>query len=148
VTTPHPSKLYLEPSQEAGRDFVMRRLSGNVVMLNLLRFREIADYSAYPQLAPPTPISGAAAFQLYIQHTLPYLRESGGEALFMGVGGPFFIGPEDERWDLAMLIRHHSAETFLAFASHESYLAGLGHRAAAVLDSRLLPLTEVPTQQP
>jgi hypothetical protein len=147
VTTPHPSKLYLEPSQEAGRDFVMRRLSGNVIMLNLLRFREIADYSAYPQLAPATPMSGAAAFQLYIKHTLPYLRESGGEALFMGVAGPYFIGPADERWDLAMLVRHHSAETFLAFASHEAYLAGLGHRVAAVLDSRLLPLTEVTTPQ-
>lgn len=148
MTTPFPSKLYLEPSQEAGRDFVMRRLSGNVVMLNLLRFREIADYSAYPQLAPTTPISGAAAFQLYIKHTLPYLRESGGEALFMGMGGPFLIGPADERWDLAMLIRHHSAESFLSFASHERYLAGLGHRVAAVLDSRLLPLTEVSTPQP
>ena len=148
MTTPHPSKLYLEPSQEAGRDFVMRRLLGKVVMLNLLRFREIADYSDYPQLAPATPISGAAAFQLYIEHTLPYLRESEGEAFFMGVGGPFLIGPADERWDLAMLVRHHSAESFLSFASHERYLTGLGHRAAAVLDSRLLPLTEVSELQP
>ena len=37
----------------------MRQTAGNVVMLNLLRFREVADYSAYPDLAPPTPISGA-----------------------------------------------------------------------------------------
>jgi hypothetical protein len=126
----------------------MRRLTGNVVMLNLLRFRAIADYAAHPELAPATPISGAAAFQLYIEHTLPYLRESQGEVLFMGTGGSFLIGPADERWDLAMLVRHHSAESFLSFASHEGYLAGLGHRVAAVLDSRLLPLTEVSALQP
>jgi len=33
---------YLEPTQEAGRAFVMRGIEGEVVMLNLLRFREVA----------------------------------------------------------------------------------------------------------
>jgi hypothetical protein len=32
---------YLMPTQEAGRKFVMRQIQGSVVMLNLLRFREI-----------------------------------------------------------------------------------------------------------
>ena len=36
---------YLMPTQEAGRKFVMRQIEGNVIMLNLLRFRDIADYS-------------------------------------------------------------------------------------------------------
>lgn len=133
---------YLEPTQESGRAFVMRRMPGSIVMLNLLRFRETADYSATPELAPDTPISGAAAFQRYIEHTLPYLRESGGELLFLGSGGGFLIGPETERWDMAMLVKQHSVESFLAFASHRAYLAGMGHRTAAVEDSRLLPLTE------
>lgn len=43
----------------------------------------------------------------------------------------------------ALLIRQKSVEAFLAFAGHEGYLAGLGHRAAALEDSRLLPLCEV-----
>jgi hypothetical protein len=133
---------YLEPTQAAGRAFVMRRILGEVVMLNLLRFREIADYSATPNLAPKEPISGAAAFDLYIEHTLPFLRESGGELLFLGAGGPFLIGPEAERWDLAMLVRQTSVQSFLAFASNEAYLAGIGHRTAALEDSRLLPLAE------
>ena len=121
----------------------MRKMQGSVVMLNLLRFRETADYSATPELAPETAISGAGAFQRYIEHTLPYLRESGGDLLFLGAGGPFLIGPQAERWDLAMLVRQHSVQAFLAFASHKAYLAGMGHRTAAVEDSRLLPLSEV-----
>jgi hypothetical protein len=33
-------------------------------------------------------------------------------------------------------------QDFLAFASDQGYLAGMGHRTAGVEDSRLLPLVE------
>jgi hypothetical protein len=135
---------YLEPTQEAGRALVLRAIDGEVVMLNLLRFREIADYSANPELAPEIPISGAEAYDLYIAHTLPHLRESGGDLLFLGEGGRFLIGPEGERWDRAMLVRQSSVQSFMSFTVNEFYLAGLGHRTAAVEDSRLLPLVELP----
>ena len=136
--TPH-----LEPSAEAGRALVVRKIGGPVVMLNLLRFRDVADYSSTPELAPPAPISGAEAYDRYIAHTLPFLEASGGELLFLGKGGPFFIGPNSERWDLAMLIRQKSVESFVAFASDEAYLGGIGHRTAAIEDSRLLPLEQL-----
>jgi len=118
-------------------------MQGSVVMLNLLRFRQVADYSASPELAPEAPISGAEAFQKYIDHTMPYLLESGGDLLFLGSGGNFLIGPSSERWDLAMVVRQSSVESFLQFATHQSYLAGIGHRTAALEDSRLLPLSEI-----
>jgi hypothetical protein len=62
----------------------------------------------------------------------------------LGAGAGFLIGPEDERWDQALLVRQHSVAAFLAFAADEAYLAGLGHRTAAVEDARLLPLVELP----
>ena len=135
-------KTYLDPTQESGREFFNRGITGPVVMLNLLRFRATADYSATPELAPQTPISGEAAYRLYMQHTLPHLEQSGGEVLFFGKGGPFLIGPAEERWDAAMLVRQASPNAFLAFASNPEYLAGIGHRLAALEDSRLLPLIE------
>ena len=131
---------YLEPTQESGRAFMMRQIEGEVVMLNLIRFRTVADYSGTPDLEPESPISGAEAYQLYIDHTLPHLRESGGHLEFLGVGGDYLIGPSDERWDLVLLVRHASVQTFMAFASNEAYLGGMGHRLAAIADSRLLPL--------
>lgn len=121
----------------------MRGIGGKVVMLNLLRFRDVADYSAAPELAPDAPITGEAAYLLYMKHTLPHLEKSGGRLLFYGRGGPFLIGPTDERWDAAMLVEQSSVAAFMAFASNSEYLAGMGHRAAAVEDSRLLPLDEV-----
>ena len=133
---------YLMPTQEAGRNFVMRQIQGSVVMLNLLQFREIADYSATPELMPETPISGKEAYQLYIEHTLPFLAKSGGEILFMGEGGDFLIGPTNERWDAVLLIKQNSVNSFLAFESDKDYMKGIGHRTAALADSRLLPIIE------
>jgi uncharacterized protein (DUF1330 family) len=135
---------YIEPTQEAGRGFFQRGIAGPVVMLNLLRFRALADYAATPELAPPAPISGAEAFERYVAHTLPHLARSGGQLMFVGEGGPFLIGPEGERWDRVMLVRQSSVQSFLAFAEDADYLAGLGHRTAALADSRLLPLVESP----
>jgi uncharacterized protein (DUF1330 family) len=133
---------YLDVTEEAGRAFFTRRITGPVVMLNLLRFRAQADYLATPHLAPPEPIDGATAYKRYIEHTLPFLRKSGGDVTFLGRGGPFLIGPPDERWDAALLVRQRSVADFMAFASDKEYLAGVGHRTAALEDSRLLPLVE------
>ena len=135
---------YLEPTQAAGRALFQRGIAGPVVMLNLLRFRAVADYAANPDLAPPAPISGAEAFERYLTHTLPYLARSGGSLMFLAEGGPFLIGPADEHWDRVMLVRQSSVQSFLAFAQDAGYLAGLGHRTAALADSRLLPLVELP----
>jgi hypothetical protein len=137
---------YLEPTEAAGRAFFQRGIAGPVVMLNLLRFRAVADYAANPELARPAPISGADAFARYVAHTLPYLERSGGALMFVGEGGPNLIGPAEERWDRVMLVRQSSAQSFLAFAQDAGYLAGLGHRTAALADSRLLPLVEVPVR--
>ncbi|MCA9933936.1 MAG: DUF1330 domain-containing protein [Ardenticatenaceae bacterium] len=136
---------FLNVTQEAGAAFFSRNISGPITMLNLLRFRDVADYSASPELAPDEPISGAEAYQKYIEYTLPFLKESGGELLFLGKGGSYLIGPQDEPWDLAMLVRQNSVSDFMAFSTNEAYLVGMAHRTAALEDSRLLPLVESET---
>jgi len=130
---------YLEPTREAGVRFFTRHISGSVVMLNLLKFRATADYSAGPELAPAASISGEAAYRIYMEHTLPHLEKSGGKVLFYGQAGEFLIGPSEERWDAALLVQQASVAAFLAFASNQEYLSGIGHRTAALKDSRLLP---------
>jgi len=138
MTKEHRDACYLTPTQELGQAFVARGITGSVVMLNLLRFRTIADYSASPELAPPTAISGAEAFQTI--HPSYAAVPHGNK--WRSAGGRFLTGPESELWDMAMLVRQHSVEAFLSFASNRGYLAGIGHRIAALEDSRLLPLVE------
>jgi len=136
--------VYLEPSDESARRFFERDIKGPLTMLNLLRFRDVADYSRFPQLAPPEPISGREAYDRYVRHTIPFLNASGGSLEFFGTGGHNFVGPAEERWDLVMLVRQASVNGFLAFASNEDYLAGMGHRTAALEDSRMLPIVDRP----
>lgn len=131
----------IDPTQAAGRALMLRGLTGSVMMLNLPRFRRVADYADAPTLAPDTPISGAAAYDRYVEHTLPWLLRSGGAVIFDGDGGDVLVGPADEHWDRVMLIRQSSIDSFMAFADNPDYLAGLGHRRAALVDSRLLPMT-------
>jgi hypothetical protein len=111
-------------------------------MLNLLRFRDVADYTGHPELAPEEPISGAEAYVRYMAHAEPFVREAGGEVVFFGHGGAFLIGPRDRGWDAVLLVRQASAGSFLGFARNRAYLAGIGHRSAALVDSRLMPMVE------
>lgn len=135
--------MFLEPTQEQGMHFVQNAPDGPVTMLNLLQFREVANYSAHPDLAPDEPISGREAYKRYTQNTLPILEAEGGSVTFLGSAGHLLIGPEDVRWDMVMLVTHASAAAFLAMASNAAYLQGIGHRTAALADSRLLPIQAI-----
>ncbi len=132
---------YITPSDANAAALIARGMGSPVVMLNLLRFRDVADYSHATELAPEAPISGAAAYDLYRAGIEPLLLASGGEVLFDGVGGRWFIGPEGEGWDHVLLVRQASIGAFLAFAQDPEAQRIGHHRTAALADSRLLPLT-------
>ncbi|WP_428267005.1 DUF1330 domain-containing protein [Haliangium sp.] len=137
-----PQETHLRARDEAIRRFRAAGIEGSVVMLNLLAFRPVADYSDMPELAPPAPITGAEAYRRYRDHVRPYLQRAGSELLFTGRGGSYLIGPEHERWDWVTLVRHRSVEAFLGFDDDPGYRAGRGHRTAALADFRLLPVLE------
>ncbi|MEN8239159.1 MAG: DUF1330 domain-containing protein [Actinomycetota bacterium] len=132
--------MYVSPTPESLAAVIERGFSGPVKMLNLLRFRDTADYSASPELAPDEPISGAEAYQVYSAHTMPHLTEAGGKVVFMGTGGPLLIGPSGAWWDRALIVEYPDIGALLSMTQNAAYLAGLGHRTAALADSRLLPL--------
>lgn len=131
---------YLNVSEQQGAAFFGAPGEGPVVMLNLLRFRENADYSHAPELAPETPISGREAYARYMREMLPLLQHSGGEVLFSGTCANFLIGPTSETWDYVLVVRQSSKASFLAFASDPESQRITAHRTAAISDSRLLPI--------
>lgn len=133
-------ETYLHVTQESGKTFVQRQIQGEVVMLNLLKYREVADYAASPELAPSESISGEAAYRLYMKHTTPLIQKAGSSVIYAGQVIAPLIGPADEDWDLMLLVKHKSVEAFLAFANDSEYLKTAGHRTAALADSRLIPI--------
>jgi uncharacterized protein (DUF1330 family) len=134
---------YLNPTNESAKQLFSKLIIGEVIMLNLLRFKEIADYSTFPDIAPKTPITGKEAYQIYINQTFPFLEKSGGEIMLLGKSEHFFIGPMEEKWDLVMIIKQKSLDSFLSFASDPQYQIVIGHREAAIVDSRLLPIEAI-----
>lgn len=111
-----------------------------VVMLNLLKFRERAQYaenSGHPDC------SGEEAYQRY-QHvfTVAVGATSRAEVLYDGPVEQVFIGmagtPETD-WDKVLLVRYPSAKDFLAMMANEEYRAtGLVHRYAGLERTVLL----------
>ncbi len=114
---------------------------GEMFMLNLLKFRDVADYSATPGIAPPTPISGREAYEKYLALCQPGFDERGNGIFLKGTPGPYLIGPQDERWDMVLIISGLRLADAGANAMDDDYRAQVvGHRAAALEDSRLLPI--------
>jgi hypothetical protein len=96
---------HIAPTDQAAAALIARGIDTPVVMLNLLKFRDIADYSHAPEIAPATPISGADAYRRYEAAIMPLLAASGGSVALSGTGGTWFIGPDTERWDRVLLWR-------------------------------------------
>jgi hypothetical protein len=103
---------YLHPSYEAGKQLFTKNIKGSIVNLNLIKLKKEADYSSQLQLKSPEIVSGWDAYCKYIQEAEPFLKANGGEILFIGRGDYFLIGPEEEYWDICMLIRQKSVSDF------------------------------------
>ena len=88
----------------------------------------------------PAPISGAEAYALYTAAILPLRHASGGEVVLEAAAADWFIGPEAEVWHKVLIVRQASLAAFFAFASDPAAQAAGVHRAAALADSRLLPM--------
>jgi len=110
-------------------------LPGPILMLNMLRFREQADY---PDDFEAEPCTGAEAYDRYSREAQPYLDGVGGAPVWAGPARTAVIAPEGETWDVCFLVRYPSRKAFLAMATDPGYLAIVPHRTAALADSRLI----------
>lgn len=109
-----------------------------LVMLNLLRFREVAEYDG-----EPGDCSGREAYlDRYGPASFEHVTAVGGELVFAGAAHAALIGPSDEAWDMVLLVRYPSIEAFVAMATGPAYLEIARHRTAALADSRLVPVVE------
>jgi uncharacterized protein (DUF1330 family) len=117
---------------------------GAVVMINLLRYR---DHAQYPVGSDVTPCSGRAAYQRYAAVAVSTVHQVGGKIVWMGSVKTALIAPSDETWDDAVLVQYPSRQAFVGMVSRADYQAAAIHRTAALADSRLLITMEtaIPT---
>jgi len=106
-----------------------------IVMINLLRYRDQADY---PLDAGADPCSGAEAYERYGRACVPLILEHGGKPIWAGSVLSSVIAPADEAWDQAVLVEYPSPADFVSMISSDAYQAIAFHRTAALRDSRLI----------
>lgn len=144
---PPAARTYVDVAQAqvAAAETAAMAGEGPLFMLNLLRFRPVADYAHAPHLAPPAPISGAEAYALYMRLCEPRLKARGDEVTLLGRCAPYLIGPPEERWDAVLIIRRPNFASMIGGMADDDYPARIApHRTAALADSRLLPMIEGP----
>ena len=108
---------------------------GPVVMINLLRYRERADY---PSDFDAEPCSGREAYVRYSAVAARTIQKTGGQVRWAGEVVASVIAPSGETWDDAVLVEYPSRRAFLEMLALPEYQAGVPHRTAALEDSRLI----------
>ncbi|MBX9461183.1 MAG: DUF1330 domain-containing protein [Brevundimonas sp.] len=128
----------VDPTREAMAAFRDLPLDRPIAMLNLLRFRERADYAPDVDAAIRRDVSGAEAYAAYGRAAAAPFARAGGRQAWLGTPQLTVIGPADEAWDLAFIAEYPSGEAFLGMLRDPEYQAAVVHRQAAVADSRLI----------
>ena len=128
----------VDPTREAMAAFRDLPLDQPIAMLNLLRFRDRAEYAADVDAAIARDVSGAEAYVAYGRAAAAPFARAGGRQVWLGTPRLTVIGPEAEAWDLAFIAEYPSGEAFLGMLRDPEYRAAVVHRQAAVADSRLI----------
>jgi uncharacterized protein (DUF1330 family) len=104
---------------------------GPIVMLNLLRFKPLAD-------GIDQGVTGAEAYARYSVAAEPFLRAVGGRLRQALAPKHSVIGPREGEWDLILLVEYPSRQKFLEMVVDPEYQEIHAHRNAALADSRLI----------
>ena len=115
---------------------------GPIQMLNMVRFREIAEYREHEAPEGETP-SGRKAYATYSSHAAQFVEAVGGAITWMSAESTVVIGPMDSSWDSVFAVRYPNRGAFVEMVTKPDYQAITHHRTAAVADSRLI-MMEIP----
>lgn len=124
----------IDPSGDQVRQLRDTGPDGPFVMVNLLKFRDRAQYD--DDRNEPAR-SGREAYALYehVVFSVAVHDVGGAEIVYQGPVNQLFIGPIDDPatdWDEVLLVRYPSKKHFLAMLADDTYRAALVHRQAAL----------------
>ena len=116
-----------------------------ILMLNLLRYREQADYG---ERADAEPCSGREA---YLERYVPAFNKivadlgvKGINLFYTGAVVGQLVVPPDEKWDTVAVVEYPNFAAFRRVAESSEYQREAEfHRTAALEDSRLIATTKM-----
>lgn len=120
------NKVY--PSREQRAELAQPGPDGPIVMVNLLKFRERAQYPDDRD----AHLSGREAYLRYGRLFVPLLHAAGGRLLFSGNVNHLSIGVVESLWDEIALAEYPSRTVFVQMTSTPEYAEIAVHRAAGL----------------
>ena len=126
------------PTQEQMKGFLEPGREGPIYMLNLLKFKETAEYADGRE----TDLSGAEAYAIYGQEVIQHLRKVGGAPMFSAGVERLMLGEVEELWDAAAIAMYPSRKAMLEMISSPEYQASALHREAGLAGQLNIELVE------
>jgi hypothetical protein len=128
---------HIDPSRENWQAFKDLPRDRPIHMLNLIKFRELAEY---PE-GHPDHGKGLTGLEAYAIYRKGFQRVVAGDGAAMVWEAPLecvVTGPPGE-WDEAFVMGYPNSAAFMAMVRNEEYIRDVvPHRTAAVADSRLI----------
>lgn len=128
---------YLDPSPANFQAFKDLPRDTPINMLNLLLYRDQADYPEGHEHAGKG-WSGRQAYAEYGRTSGPIFQRVGGSIVWRGRFETMVTGPQSECWDDAFIAQYPNAGAFFAMLKDPDYQAAVVNRTAALVDSRLV----------
>ena len=116
------------PSQEQMNEFFGSGEDGPFVMVNLLKFRERAEYADGRE----TDLTGAQAYAIYGAAVGQCVADVGGTPGFAGAVTGLMLGEVEENWDMIALVEYPSLSAMQTMISSPKYQEISAHRAAGL----------------
>jgi hypothetical protein len=128
---------HIDPSRENWQAFKDLPRDRPIHMLNLIKFRALAEYPAdHPNHGKG--LTGREAYAIYSKGFQDLVADDGAAMVWKAPLECVVTGSADE-WDEAFVMGYPNSALFMAMVKNEEYIRDVvPHRTAALADSRLI----------
>ena len=126
------------PNGEQIEGFMAPGQDGPIYMLNLLKFKEKAEYPD----GRDTDLTGAEAYAVYSAEVAGHLATVGGRPMFAAKVERLMLGEVEELWDTAAIAMYPSRKAMMEIMSSPDYQASAVHRTAGLAGQLNIELVE------
>lgn len=126
------------PNREQIEGFMAPGQDGPIYMLNLLTFKEKAEYPD----GRDTDLTGAEAYAVYSAEVAGHLATVGGRGMFAAKVERLMLGEVEELWDTAAIAMYPSRKAMMEMMSSPDYQASAVHRTAGLAGQLNIELVE------
>ena len=126
------------PNREQIEGFMAPGQDGPIYMLNLLTFKEKAEYPD----GRDTDLTGAEAYAVNSAEVAGHLATVGGRPMFAAKVERLMLGEVEELWDTAAIAMYPSRKAMMEMMSSPDYQASAVHRTAGLAGQLNIELVE------